>query len=99
MISKHSIFSCVLLAIIPTIRSATIDVTVGGPGVLKFAPEFVVCFYQPGCLVFNADPCIFQNANLGDVVRFTFQQKNHTATQSTLESPCTPALNGFDSGL
>jgi len=60
--------------------AATIDVTVGGPGVLKFNPESV-------------------NANVGDVVRFTFNQKNHTVTQSTLESPCSPLAGGFDSGF
>jgi len=60
--------------------AATIDVTVGGPGVLKFNPSSV-------------------NANVGDVVRFIFNQKNHTVTQSTLESPCTPLAGGFDSGF
>ncbi|RDB21255.1 Programmed cell death protein 5 [Hypsizygus marmoreus] len=59
---------------------ATIDVIVGGPGILKYNPQFV-------------------NANPGDVVRFTFKQKNHTATQSTFESPCVRAPDGFDSGL
>jgi len=39
------------------------------------------------------------NANVGDVIRFTFKQKNHTATQSTLASPCTPKEGGFDSGF
>jgi len=39
------------------------------------------------------------NASPGDVVTFIFQQKNHTATQSTFAEPCTPAPNGFDSGF
>ncbi|TFK76561.1 hypothetical protein BDN72DRAFT_785582 [Pluteus cervinus] len=69
-----------LLALFPLAFAATIDVTVGGPGILKYNPAFV-------------------NANPGDVVRFTFQQKNHTATQSTLQNPCSPAANGFDSGF
>jgi len=60
--------------------AATFDVTVGGPGVLKFNPSSV-------------------NASVGDVVRFTFQQKNHTVTQSTLDSPCSPLAGGFDSGF
>jgi plastocyanin len=38
-------------------------------------------------------------ANPGDVVVFSFMQKNHTATQSTLQSPCTPLDGGFDSGF
>lgn len=59
-------------------RAATVEVVVGGPGVLKYTPPFV-------------------NANTGDVVRFIFKQKNHTATQSSFESPCTPLANGFDS--
>jgi plastocyanin len=40
-----------------------------------------------------------QNANPGDTVTFVFQQKNHTATQSTFANPCSPAPGGFDSGL
>jgi plastocyanin len=39
------------------------------------------------------------NANVGDVVRFIFRQKNHTVTQSTLQSPCTPFAGGFDTGF
>ncbi|KAK1220422.1 hypothetical protein PQX77_016803 [Marasmius sp. AFHP31] len=72
--------ACLSLAVIPVVRSATIDVVVGGPGVLKYDPEFV-------------------NASVGDVIRFTFKQKNHTVTQSTLESPCSPMRSGFDSGF
>jgi len=39
------------------------------------------------------------NAAVGDTITFTFKQKNHTATQSTLQNPCTPVANGFDSGF
>lgn len=84
----------------PTIaRAANIDVTVGGPGILKYSPQFVVrisiyaIFLCPIILFYH------QNANPGDVVRFIFQQKNHTATQSTFENPCARAQDGFDSGL
>lgn len=35
----------------------------------------------------------------GDTVTFTFMQKNHTATQSTLQNPCQAVPNGFDSGF
>ncbi|KDQ59578.1 hypothetical protein JAAARDRAFT_33158 [Jaapia argillacea MUCL 33604] len=38
-------------------------------------------------------------ANVGDVVVFTFQQKNHTVTQSSFQSPCVQAPGGFDSGF
>jgi len=41
----------------------------------------------------------FVTANPGDVVTFTFKQKNHTATQSSLQSPCVQAPGGFDSGF
>ncbi|KAJ7771663.1 Cupredoxin [Mycena metata] len=71
--------SCLSLAVIP-VRSATINVTVGGTGVIAYTPNFV-------------------QANVGDVVQFIFQQKNHTITQSTLASPCSPKADGFDSGF
>ncbi|KAI9056911.1 hypothetical protein FKP32DRAFT_1762888 [Trametes sanguinea] len=35
----------------------------------------------------------------GDQVIFIFKQKNHTVTQSSLNSPCTPLEGGFDSGF
>jgi plastocyanin len=68
------------LAVIPVVRAAQINVTVGGPDTIKYTPDFVT-------------------ANVGDVVVFTFQQKNHTATQSTFQSPCSPMPGGFDSGF
>lgn len=39
------------------------------------------------------------NAQPGDTIFFTFQQKNHTVTQSTFDSPCTRSAGGFDSGF
>ncbi|KAI0094082.1 hypothetical protein BDY19DRAFT_989588 [Irpex rosettiformis] len=68
------------LAILPRAFGAQFNVTVGGPGILKFDPPVV-------------------NAAVGDVVLFTFKQKNHTATQSTFANPCQLAPNGFDSGF
>jgi len=63
------------------VKSANIQVTVGGPGgVVAYNPSNVT-------------------ANVGDTVTFIFQQKNHTATQSTFASPCTPATGGFDTGF
>jgi len=62
------------------VRSATLEVVVGGAAGNKFTPESVVA--QPG-----------------DIVRFIFQSKNHTATQSTFEAPCVKAEGGFDSGF
>jgi len=71
---------CVALVALRVAHAATINVVVGGTGILKYTPSFV-------------------NASVGDVVIFTFQQKNHTATQSTLQSPCAPKPGGFDSGF
>jgi plastocyanin len=72
--------SVLLLASAQLSLAATIEVVVGGPGVLKFTPPSV-------------------NANRGDVIRFVFQQKNHTVTQSSLANPCAPLAGGFDSGF
>ncbi|KAF8337010.1 uncharacterized protein EI90DRAFT_2992207 [Cantharellus anzutake] len=41
----------------------------------------------------------YVNAKPGDQVRFTFVSKNHTATQSSFENPCSPWQGGFDSGF
>jgi plastocyanin len=41
----------------------------------------------------------YVNASIGDIVQFTFQQKNHTVTQSSFASPCSPLQSGFDSGF
>lgn len=72
--------SLLLLASAQLALAANFNVTVGGPGVLKFNPQFV-------------------NADVGDTIFFTFQQKNHTVTQSTLADPCSPLASGFDSGF
>ncbi|KAF7353650.1 Programmed cell death protein 5 [Mycena venus] len=73
--------SCLSLAVIP-VRSAVIDVTVGGTGVIAYTPNQV-------------------QANVGDVIQFTFKQKNHTITRSTLATPCSPLVGegAFDSGF
>lgn len=49
-----------------------------------------------GILQFNPNQV---TAVVGDTVSFTFKQKNHTATQSTLQNPCQQAPGGFDSGF
>ncbi|TFK71177.1 hypothetical protein BDN72DRAFT_895894 [Pluteus cervinus] len=38
-------------------------------------------------------------AEAGDVINFIFHGRNHTATQSTLDSPCTALSGGFDTGF
>jgi plastocyanin len=50
----------------------------------------------PGIISYSPQ---FVTANVGDVVVFTFQQKNHTVTQSTLNNPCQPSAGGFDTGF
>lgn len=40
-------FTASLLSFLPVIHAATIDVVVGGPGTIKFTPEFVVRFKSP----------------------------------------------------
>ncbi|KAF2439703.1 hypothetical protein P171DRAFT_395593 [Karstenula rhodostoma CBS 690.94] len=37
-------------------------------------------------------------AAVGDIIQFQFSNGNHTATQSTLEAPCTPLGGGINSG-
>lgn len=49
-----------------------------------------------GILAFNPESV---TAAVGDVVKFSFRQKNHTATQSSLASPCTRLPGGFNSGF
>jgi len=39
------------------------------------------------------------SAAVGDQVVFHFEQKNHTATQSSFASPCGPMAGGFNSGF
>jgi len=51
-----------------------------------------------GAALLKFDP-EFVTAQPGDLVRFIFKQKNHTATQSTFASPCAKAPGGFDSGF
>lgn len=59
------------------------------------AAVFEVVVGGPGTLRYTPESV---NAQPGDQIRFIFQQKNHTATQSTFENPCVKAPGGFDSG-
>jgi plastocyanin len=60
------------------------------------AAQFNVTVGGSAGLVFTPNSV---NAQPGDTIFFTFQQKNHTVTQSTLDNPCQPAAGGFDSGF
>jgi hypothetical protein len=44
------------------------------------------------------DPPVL-SAELGDVVTFVFESGNHSATQSSFETPCLPLEGGFNSGI
>ncbi|KZS98988.1 hypothetical protein SISNIDRAFT_447820 [Sistotremastrum niveocremeum HHB9708] len=50
----------------------------------------------PGILAFTPTNL---EAAVGDTVQFVFQQKNHSATQSSFASPCVPIAGGFDTGF
>lgn len=60
------------------------------------AETFDVVVGGPSGLKFDPE---FVTAAPGDLVRFIFRAKNHTATQSTFDSPCSPAPGGFDTGF
>ncbi|THH10934.1 hypothetical protein EW145_g1000 [Phellinidium pouzarii] len=49
-----------------------------------------------GALTFSPEAI---SASPGDQVIFTFQQKNHSATQSSFADPCGKAAGGFNSGF
>lgn len=59
------------------------------------AADIPVIVGGAGVLAYNP-PSV--NAQVGDRVIFTFREKNHTATQSSLAAPCAPN-GGFDSGF
>jgi plastocyanin len=61
------------------------------------AATFIVVVGGPGGVISYSPTSV--NANPGDTVTFVFQQKNHSVTQSTLNSPCSPLAGGFDSGF
>lgn len=56
--------------------------------------DFDVIVGANGGLTYTPDSVVAQP---GDKIRFIFQSKNHTATQSTFENPCVKVEGGFDS--
>ncbi|KAI0059104.1 hypothetical protein BV25DRAFT_1861017 [Artomyces pyxidatus] len=60
------------------------------------AADHQVVVGGPGILQYTPSTV---NAAIGDTVTFIFQQKNHTATQSSFAVPCAPLAGGFDSGF
>ncbi|KAH9048240.1 Cupredoxin [Lactarius hengduanensis] len=78
----------------PSVLSALLSLT---SVLFAKAADFQVTVGGPGGVIqYNPN---FVTANPGDTVTFIFQQKNHTATQSTFANPCTPVPGGFDSGF
>ena len=88
-----------LLAAGHTALGTVFNVTVGGAGVIAFTPNVVVCTCGICTVDFFRLTSLQQNAVAGDIIAFTFLQKNHTATQSSLAAPCVPLPGGFDTGL
>ncbi|KAF2471578.1 uncharacterized protein BDR25DRAFT_285084 [Lindgomyces ingoldianus] len=80
--------SVMSLAPAPSSGPMTHTVIVGGmkPVATGMAP---VLGYSPEAIT----------ANQGDMVKFVFMQKNHTATQSTFADPCKKMDGGMDSGF
>jgi len=71
--------------------------TVLGLVALTQAVDHAVTVGGPGGIIAYNPPSV--TAAVGDTVTFTFQQKNHTITQSSFASPCSPLEGGFDSGF
>jgi plastocyanin len=64
------------------------------------AADHYVTVGGPGKLLYDPEALF---ASPGDVVHFTFKQKNHTATQGSFKDPCSPLLDAsnapvFDTG-
>jgi len=60
------------------------------------ATDFQVSVGAGGLLAYS--PTTVQ-AVAGDTITFTFNPVNHTVTQSTFDSPCSPLIGGKDSGF
>jgi hypothetical protein len=86
------------------------DVKVGENNGLTYTPPFVVCtassFMPERCTAAHRLVYIPQAANIGDEIRFTFEAKNHTVTQSSFLQPCKRLIGpdgmtptGFDTGF
>ncbi|KAF7305067.1 Peroxidase [Mycena kentingensis (nom. inval.)] len=79
---------------VPNMLSKLLTLSLCLPAV--FAATFNVDVGLDGKLAYSPNQV---TAAVGDTVVFTFRTKNHTITQSSLESPCTPLEDGFDSGF
>ncbi|TID13781.1 hypothetical protein E2P81_ATG01717 [Venturia nashicola] len=64
----------------------------------------IVGGYQPAATPGGMPSAMFSftpesiTAQPGDTIRFTFMGNNHSVVQTTLDSPCAPVANGFNSG-
>ncbi|KAG9016052.1 hypothetical protein FRB90_003715 [Tulasnella sp. 427] len=83
MISTKSLFASLLLAAAPAVHA--------------YEPKvWDITVGGAAGLVYTPNQV---KANVGDILSFHFQFNNHTVTQSSFDSPCTPLYGGFDSGF
>lgn len=91
----HMFSVLTLLSVIPAALATTHQVDVGAGGALTFTPDQVTA--QQG------DKVIFTlfvfSLSLPRLLILSSHPKNHTVTQSSFDSPCSPLSGGFDSGL
>ncbi|SPQ27319.1 a92c044e-de2e-4a32-9146-64d7f78753ef [Thermothielavioides terrestris] len=76
--------------------SATITSPPSGTTVVSSGATHSVTVGGPGGLAFTPAQI---SATPGDTVIFTFLSQNHTATQSSFDTPCQPLAGGMDSGF
>ena len=88
------------LAVLSSVASKVIDIQVGDAnGSTVYTPEAVVRLFSILSQPPKSANARLQFADVGDQVVFTFHQKNHTVTQSSLAAPCSLEDGGLDSGL
>ncbi|KAF8217973.1 hypothetical protein K438DRAFT_1656883 [Mycena galopus ATCC 62051] len=74
----------------------SVAVAVLAPALSAYASNILVLVGANNQLTFSPSNI---TANVGDTVTFQFQSKNHSVTQSSFASPCTPLVGGVDSGF
>ncbi|KAF5339652.1 hypothetical protein D9758_015600 [Tetrapyrgos nigripes] len=79
-----------------TTRTLPIAALASSLATTALATNFDVAVGANGNLLFYPEYVIAQP---GDTVNFVFHPKNHTVTQSTFDSPCSPADGGINSGF
>ncbi|KAJ6478983.1 hypothetical protein C8R45DRAFT_872887 [Mycena sanguinolenta] len=75
---------------------ANAEASVTSPATTASGSNIVIAVGPNDQLIFSPSNI---TANVGDTVSFQFQSKNHSVTQSSFASPCTPLAGGIDSGF